>query len=79
MTAQERQGAVLAYINEFWRRNCYSPSMKEIMAACHVSSTSVVRYTLLDLQEAGRLTYQDGIARSIVPAWVSRRLGGNNA
>ena len=76
MTAQERQGAVLAYVNEFWRRHHYSPSTQEIMEACRVPSSSVVRYTLAQLQKAGRLTYRDNVARSIVPAWVTRRLEG---
>ena len=74
MTAEERQGAVLAYVNEFWRRNHFSPSTKEIVEACRIPSTSVVRYTLRQLREAGRLTYRENVARSIVPAWVARRL-----
>lgn len=79
MTAEERRGAVLAYINDFWQRYHYSPSMAEIADACRIPSTSVVRYTLAQLRKAGRLSYRDNVARSIVPAWVDRRLEREDA
>lgn len=61
-----RSLAVLAVIKTFWALHGYSPSSRDIGAMAHISSTSMVNYHLGRLRAAGRIKFDDGIARSIV-------------
>jgi len=51
----ERPRAVLDFIRGFVRRNRVAPSMREIMAGCNLSTTSVVNYYLERLERDGYL------------------------
>ena len=51
----ERPRAVLEFIRGFVRRHRVAPSMREIMAGCNLSTTSVVNYYLERLERDGYL------------------------
>lgn len=51
----ERQVRILAFIAAYVDREGYSPSSREIVAACGISSTSVVSYNLQNLVRDGYL------------------------
>lgn len=53
---EARKAQVLAYIQNYRYQHGHVPTIREIQQACDVSSTSVVRYTLLALQQDGHLT-----------------------
>ena len=51
----ERSRAVLAFIRAFVRRHRVAPSIREIMAGCDLTTTSVVEYYLQRLEREGYL------------------------
>ena len=57
---------VLQAIETFWAEEGYSPSIRDIMEATSISSTSVVRYHIDRLEWAGVIERTPGIARSYV-------------
>lgn len=50
----------------FWKAFGYSPSYRDLMATAGLSSASVVDYNLRKLRDLGYVSYEPGIARSIV-------------
>lgn len=62
MTQRER--GVLAYIKSYHAQHGYVPSLREIMAACGISSTSVVASLLDDLAERGAISRTRNQSRS---------------
>jgi repressor LexA len=65
MELSERQQAILQYIRDFLHDNAYPPSIREIMAALGISSTSVVNYNLNALVREGAITRNKELARGI--------------
>lgn len=65
MTLTERQQAILDYIRGYIQQNEFPPSLREIMDALHISSTSVVNYNLNVLTEKGYITRHKELARGI--------------
>ena len=61
-----RQASILAFVREFTASNSYPPTVREIMAGCKLSSTSVTDYNLLHLKDRGYLVRVSGIARGII-------------
>lgn len=57
---------VLEYIDFFWRRRNYSPSLRDIKSACDINSLNTVFGVIKSLKERGLVHHQDGLARSIV-------------
>ncbi len=57
---------VLQYVRLYHSRHGFSPSIRDIVNDCGISSTSVVAYNLKKLEEDGVLSYTPGLARSIV-------------
>jgi len=57
---------VLQAIKASWAAEGYSPSIRDIMAATGITSTSVARYHLLRLERAGVMKRTPGVARSYV-------------
>ena len=52
---------VLAYITAYKTANDgNSPTIREIMSGCNVSSTSLVSYILRDLQDDGKIRVMQG-------------------
>ena len=48
-----RQQCMVDYINVFWRDHGYPPSIRDIVAGCSLSSTSVADYNLKILEKKG--------------------------
>lgn len=62
----ETTDQVLRFVRAYMEREKgLSPSYREIMAACHIGSTSVVNYHLARLAEQGEIWTVPGITRSI--------------
>ncbi|MBF8299057.1 MAG: lexA [Dehalococcoidia bacterium] len=60
-----KQQAILEFVQEFHDQKGYAPSMREILQACNLSSTSVVEYNLRQLEEKGLLRRDREISRGI--------------
>jgi len=56
---------ILDFLIEYYNEHGRSPTVREIMKRVPLSSTSVVKYHLKHLKEAGRIDYPGGIARGI--------------
>ncbi len=61
----EKQQRILEFISGYVRDNSYPPSMREIGAATGISSTSVVSYNLVRLEEAGYITRDREVSRGL--------------
>jgi repressor LexA len=60
-----RQERMLEFIRQFIRENGLPPTVRDIQAACDISSTSVVDYNLRLLQRDGYLNRRPDVARGI--------------
>lgn len=56
---------ILAFVNYFWDRNAYAPSVRDIQYGCAFSSTSVVERHLGKLVKRGKIGRVPGLARTI--------------
>ena len=56
---------ILEFIRDFSAENGMSPTIRDIQAACQISSTSVVDYNLHKLKQAGYLNRRPDVARGI--------------
>ena len=65
-TLSERQCRMLSFIRHYAAANSRSPSMREIVEGCNISSLSVVGYNLRRLEEYGYLTRTPRASRTIV-------------
>jgi repressor LexA len=61
----ERQRRILEFANEYIEENGYPPSIREIGAAAGISSTSVVTYNLLRLEEKGYISRDRDVSRGL--------------
>ena len=61
----QRQEQMLEFIRHFIRENGLPPTVRDIQAACEISSTSVVDYNLRLLQKDGYLNRRPDVARGI--------------
>ena len=64
--AQRRRGAILEFVDGYQCLHGYSPTLREIGGATGISSTYVVHYHLIGLEERGLITRKPGAARSVV-------------
>lgn len=60
-----RQKKVLGFLREFGRKRGYPPTIRDIGAACGISSTSVVNYNLNILEKAGYIRRDPEVSRGI--------------
>lgn len=58
--------AALGAIKAFWAEEGYSPSIRDIMDATGITSTSVASYHIVKLERAGLIKRTPGVARSYV-------------
>ena len=56
---------LLVFLRAYTRRNGYAPSVREIVAAGHASSTSMAAFRLRQLEARGFIRRAPGIARGI--------------
>jgi repressor LexA len=62
-------------MRRFGEENGYSPSLRDIMAGCGISSTSVASYNLNALEAEGHLKRRPGLSRGIRLLSPSPRFG----
>lgn len=63
--------AIERYIIEYWSSFMSSPSIRDVMAGCNLSSTSVTDYVLKALAEDGKIVFRNNNrARQIIPMRV---------
>src|SRR3990172_4444738 len=73
MTRQsDKQTRILAFLREYLAEHDYPPSIREIQAACGISSTSVVDYNLKAMETKGLIRRDREISRGIVLAESGR-------
>jgi repressor LexA len=65
MDLSARQQTILASIRDFSRANGYPPTIRDIGAACGISSTSVVNYNLNILEREGLIERDRTVSRGI--------------
>ncbi|MCX6021669.1 MAG: transcriptional repressor LexA [Chloroflexi bacterium] len=61
----DRQDQILTFLKEFDREKGYPPSIREIVAGCNISSTSVADYNLRALERAGHIRRDRDVSRGI--------------
>jgi len=60
-----RQQCIVDCINVFWRDHGYPPSIRDIVAGCSLSSTSVADYNLKILEKKGYIRRHREVSRGI--------------
>jgi repressor LexA len=60
-----KQRCIVNFIRRFWLDNSYPPSIRDIVAGCNLSSTSVVDYNLNVLEKKGYLRRHREVSRGI--------------
>jgi repressor LexA len=73
----ERQKNMLEFINNYMAENGRPPTIREIGAACNISSTSVVNYNLTRLKEKGLLERDAEVSRGLRITEKARAIYGN--
>lgn len=63
--ASQHQRELLAFIRRFVSEHGWAPSIREMMAALEISSTSVVNYRLVQLELGGHIYRERGTSRAI--------------
>ncbi|MCL2149615.1 MAG: transcriptional repressor LexA [Dehalococcoidia bacterium] len=61
----QRQRSIVEFIDRFWRSCGYPPSVRDIVAGCCLSSTSVADYNLKVLEKKGFISRRHGVSRGI--------------
>ncbi len=61
----EKQKSIIEFIQEFWSKRGYPPTIRDIMQGCQISSTSVVTYNLNILAREGYIRRHPDISRGI--------------
>jgi repressor LexA len=64
-TISSKGQAILAYIKSFRAKHPYGPTIREIQAACGLSSPSISEYNLGLLERDGLIVRERRISRSI--------------
>ena len=72
MALTERQRKILEFIKGFMEERGYSPSIREIVKGCGLSSTSVAEYNLRVLEREGYIEREREISRGIKIGGVRR-------
>ncbi len=59
------QQRILIVLDAFWEKHGYAPSVREILDKAKISSTSMVNYYLLQLEELGLIERDERISRTV--------------
>ncbi len=60
-----KQQRIVEFIRDFWLENNFPPSVRDIVAGCGLSSTSVVDYNLKILEKKGAIRRHREVSRGI--------------
>ena len=60
-----RQSEILKFVNSFWEKNDYSPSLEEIASGVNISSVASVYHCCNNLERRGYITRLKHARRSI--------------
>jgi repressor LexA len=60
-----KQRSIVDFIHRFWRERNYPPSIRDIVAGCGLSSTSVADYNLRILERQGYIRRHHEVSRGI--------------
>ena len=63
--SEPKYQAMLDFIAAFVDSHGYGPTIREMQDGLEISSTSVVNYRMHILQRAGRLTWEEGLNRTV--------------
>jgi len=59
-----KQQQILEFIRRFWQERGYPPTIRDVVAGCSLSSTSVADYNLNILEREGYIRrHREGFAR----------------
>ena len=61
----KRRDQIFRFIQRFTEEKGYSPSVREIMRHCKITSPSVVQHHLKVLEREGKITHEPDVSRSI--------------
>lgn len=64
-TLSSKQKRILAFLRQFREEKDYPPTIRDIMKACNISSTSVVDYNLKILEKEGYIRRDREVSRGI--------------
>ena len=67
MELSERTRGILDYYRRHWRAHGFSPSFRDVVKHCDLSSTSVAEYHVHKLVAAGLLRQVANVSRAVVP------------
>lgn len=76
MNLSERQMNILRYIAEFVEDRNYPPTIRQIGAACAISSTSVVKYNLNKLENDDLILREAEVSRGLSLNWDKLKAAG---
>jgi SOS-response transcriptional repressor LexA len=68
VAAERRRQQVLQFVRRHIEEHGYAPTLRDICAACGISSTSAASYSVRALHERGLLHRTPGISRGIALA-----------
>lgn len=64
-TREQREHQVFEYVRKIIEKEGYPPTIREIMKACNISSTSSVHQSLTDLEYHGYIKREERSPRAI--------------
>jgi repressor LexA len=74
-TLSPKQKQILAFLRRFREEKDYPPTIRDIVKACSISSTSVVDYNLKILEKKGHIRRDREVSRGIeLLGWSQKRL-----
>lgn len=76
MNLSDRQKKILHYIAEFVEEHNYPPTIRQIGAACDISSTSVVKYNLTKLESEELILRDPEVSRGLSLNWEKLQTTG---
>lgn len=62
---ERTRAKITKFIASYWRKHQMSPTLQEIAAGVGLASHNAVRAQLVQMREAGTVTWVDGCARTI--------------
>lgn len=76
MNLSDRQKKILQYIAEFVEEHSYPPTIRQMGAACDISSTSVVKYNLTKLESEELILRDAEVSRGLSLNWEKLQATG---